>query len=214
MGNANMAMRLSESIAKAEPPPIDGKPYRIVYDSEIKGLGLRVTKAGARSFVLNYRIRGIERRYTIGSYPDWSVAAARDQAKGLKREIDQGRDVMGECHEERAAPTVNDLVGRYLDEHASRKRPGSRREDEGLIGQWIRPELGSRKVADVRLGDVEKLHRKITKGACDRDGTPYRANRVLAVLAKMFALAVRWGYRPDNPTVAYSRASGSCGSKR
>ncbi|HVB15524.1 MAG TPA: Arm DNA-binding domain-containing protein, partial [Stellaceae bacterium] len=182
-----MATKLSESIAKAEAPPVDGKPYRIVYDSEVRGFGLRVTKAGARSFVLNYRIHGIERRFTIGSFPDWAVAAARDEAKALKRKIDQGRDVMGERHEERAAPTVNELVDRYLDEHASRKRPGSRREDEGLINQWVRPELGRRKVADVRLADIERLHRKITKA-----GTPYRANRVVSVLSKMLSLALRW----------------------
>jgi integrase len=214
-----LAVKLSDTIAKSEPVPADGKPYRIVYDTEVKGFGLRVTKNSARSFVLNYRVRGVERRYTIGSYPDWKVAAAREEAARLKRLIDVGRDPMGERHEERAAATVDELTDRYLEEHAARKRPGSRREDEGLIGQWIRPQLGRRKVADVRLADIESLHRKITRfrSECsdyraqqlDRKraqrGTPYRANRVLALLSKMFSLSVRWEMRPDNPVRGVER---------
>jgi integrase len=195
-----MAAKLSDGMARSEPPPADGKPYRIIYDGEVKGFGLRITRSGSRSFVLNYRIRSVERRYTIGSYPDWSVSAGRAEAARLKREIDQGRDPMGERHEERAAPTVGELLDRYIEEHASRKREGSRREDEGLIRQWIRPELGRRKVADVRLADVEALHRKIT-----RRGTPYRANRVVALLSKLFELAARWEMRPDNPTRGIER---------
>jgi integrase len=191
--------KLTTEAARSEPPPTD-KPYRIIYDGEVKGFGLRVTKAGARAFILNYRVRGVERRLTIGSFPDWSVSAAREEASRLKREIDRGRDPMGERHEERAAPTVDELCDRYLDEHAARKRPGSRREDEGLIRQWIRPDLARRKVADVRLVDIEALHRKIT-----RSGTPYRANRVLALLSKMFGLAVRWEMRPDNPVRGVER---------
>jgi hypothetical protein len=157
----------------------------------VKGFGLRVTKAGARAFVLNYRIRGIERRLTIGSFPDWGVSAAREEAKRLKRLVDQGCDPMGERHDERAAPTVNDLADQYLGDHAPRKRERSRREDESLIAQWIRPELGKKKVADVRHGDIEKLHRKITG-----KGTPIRANRAAALQSKAFSLAIKWEMRP------------------
>jgi integrase len=102
---------------------------------------------------------------------------------------------MGERHKERAAPTVNDLIDRYLAEHAPRKRERSRQEDESLIRQWIRPELGNKRVADLRHADVEKLHRKITA-----KGVPIRANRAAALLSKMFSLAAtRWEMRSDNP---------------
>jgi len=161
-----------------------------------------VTRFGARAFILNYRGRGVERRYTIGSYPDWKVATAREEAKRLKRLVDQGRDPMGERHEERAAPTVNDLVDRYLSEHAPRKRERSRRDDQSMIAQWIKPELGNRKVADVRHEDIERLHRKITTR-----GAPTRANRVAALLSKMFALAIRWELRADNPARGLERNS-------
>jgi integrase len=206
---ADMADKLTDKIAKSAAVPADGKAQRIDYDTEVKGFGLRVTKAGARSFVLNYRVRGVERRYTIGSYPDWGVSAAREEAKRLKRLVDQGRDPMGARHEERAAPTVNELVDRYLAEHAPRKRERSRREDESLIRQWLRPELGKKKVADVRHADVERLHRKITATAPTRgrkaDGCPTRANRTAALLSKMFNLAIRWEMIERNPAIGIER---------
>jgi hypothetical protein len=63
----------------------------IVYDEEVVGFGVRITSAGTRAFILTYRIEARERRLTIGAWPDWSVTAAREEAKRLKREIDQPR---------------------------------------------------------------------------------------------------------------------------
>jgi integrase len=192
--------KLTDGFVKSVVAPAGGRAHAIYYDGEVKGFGLRATKGGARSFVLNYRARGIERRYTIGAYPDWKVAAAREEAKRLKRLVDQGRDPMVERHEERAAPTVNDLVDLYLAEHAPRKRERSRQEDESLIRQWIRPELGNKRVADLRHADVERVHRKITAY-----GTLTRANRAAALLSKMLNLAVRWEMRVDNPARGLER---------
>ena len=59
-----------------------------------------------------------------------------------------------------------------------------------LLERLILPALGKRKVADVTRGDIAKLHHA-------NRGAPYQANRVLAVLSKMFNLAERWGLRPD-----------------
>ena len=85
---------------------------------------MRVTAAGAKSFVLNYTIAGRERRLTIGGYPAWSVAAAREQAKSLRRRIDSGEDPLAAKEADRAAATVTILCDRYLSDHASRKRTG------------------------------------------------------------------------------------------
>ena len=191
--------RLTDEFARSAPTPTAQK-NKIHFDGEVKGFGLRVTKAGARSFVLKYRANGVERRLTIGSYPDWKVSTARKEATRLKRLVDQGFDPMGERHEDRAAPTMSDLCDRYLTEHAPRKRETSRREDEALIKRWIKPEFGTRKVSDIRHADVDALHRKITG-----HGTPTRANRTMSLISKMFSLAVRWEMRDDNPAKGIER---------
>ena len=91
----------------------------IVYDEEVVGFGVRITSGGTRAFILTYRIEARERRLTIGAWPDWSVTAAREEAKRLKREIDQGRDPMAERDEARESPNV-----RQLDLYGHRGRNG------------------------------------------------------------------------------------------
>src|ERR1700730_7471930 len=153
-----MAHRLDDKVARETPAPSDGKPHRITYDGEhpgaVKGFGLRVTRAGARSFVLNYRAGGVERRLTIGSFPDWKTGPAREEAARLKRLVDQGHDPMRDRHEDRAAPTVADLADRYLAEHAIKKRTAA--ADKTTIDKIIVPALGNRKVANGTFTDVGK----------------------------------------------------------
>jgi integrase len=193
-----MAERLADKMVKAMEAPAIGN--RITYDVDVKGFGVRITSAGARAFILNYRAGGRERRITIGSFPDWNTTAARDRAKELKREVDNGGDPMGERHERRAAPTVNALADRFVDEHLSKRRATTARDYGSILRLYIRPQLGTMQVADLRHSDVEKLHRLISKTA------PYQANRTVAVLSKMLSLAVKWEMRTDNPARGIERA--------
>ena len=124
-----MAKRITETLVKALSSPTKG--HHITYDTDLKGFGIRSTAGGSKLFILNYRIQGRERRYTIGSYPDWSAAAARKQAEDLKRRIDVGYDPMAERLEERSAPTVGDLCALYEEHHLHKKRPSSQRDDLG-----------------------------------------------------------------------------------
>jgi integrase len=194
-----MAARLTDGGIRALPPPPQGN--RIFYDSGVTGLGIRVTASGARSFVLNYRTRlGRERRFTIGSFPDWTVGAARVEATELKRQIDRGGDPLGEIKAGRAAPTVADLCARFEAEHLPRKRPGTQTVYRQQIAAEILPALGRLKVATVTFAEVDRLHQAIT-----RRGRPCRANRVLSLIKGMLNLAIRWGWRTDNPAKGVER---------
>ena len=188
-----MASKLTDAVVKALPVPARGS--RIFYDAVAKGFGVRVTAAGARSFVLNYRTRlGRERRFTIGSFPDWKTGGARMEAVELKRRIDRGGDPLGDIVANRAAPTVTDLCERFVAEYLPRKRPSTQQTYRQQIAAEIIPALGRLKVANVTFADIDGVHRAIT-----RRGRPYRANRVLALLSRMFTMAVRWHMRADNP---------------
>jgi integrase len=190
-----MRQRLTDTIVKALPTPASGN--KIHYDAELPGFGCRVTPAGSRAYILNYRAGGRERRITIGQHPAWSVKAARDEAKLLRREIDAGRDPLAEEQAEREAPTVADLCQRYVEHHLPKKR--SAKDDRAMLDKEILPRLRWAKVQDVRFTDIDKLHREITKRA------PIRANRCVSLLSKMFALAIRWGWRMDNPAKGIER---------
>ncbi len=192
-----MAEKLTDKLVKSLPAPASGN--KITYDTNVHGFGFRVTAGGARAFILNYRINGRERRYTIGAYPDWSVGAAREEAKRLKRQVDRGYDPMGQRHAERAAPTVAELARRFLEEHAVRKVLRAQADDRAMIEKLVLPVIGQLKVHDVRRDDIDRLHRDISRTR------PIRANRVAQLLSKMFSLAVRWEYRSDNPVKGIHR---------
>jgi integrase len=192
-----MADKLSDKLVRALPSPTSGN--RITYDTEIRGFGLRITAKGARAFVLNYRVGGRERRYTIGAYPDWSVAAAREEAKRLKRLVDHGHDPMGERHAYRAVPIVADLAARYLEEYAARKVPRAQKDDRAMLEKLVLPAIGQIKVHEVRREDIDRLHREVSLTR------PVRANRMAQLLSKMFNLAIRWEFRIDNPVKGLHR---------
>jgi integrase len=191
--------RLTDAAVKRLPTPVQGN--RITYDPSMPGFGARVTAGGHRAFILTYYNRaGRQRRYTIGSFPDWSVIGAREEARKLKRQIDQGGDPLADIEAERSAPTVNDLIERFLAEHVSRKRPHTQYDYRNVVERHIRPALGRKKVAEVAWADVDALHRKITKA-----GRTTQANRVCAVVSKIFSLAIRWKMRADNPAKGIER---------
>ena len=170
----------------------------IVYDEEVVGFGVRVTSGGTRAFILTYRIEARERRLTIGAWPDWSVTAAREEAKRLKREIDQGRDPMAGRDEARESPNVRQLIDRYLEEHAAKLAKRNRDDQASMLRKLVEPAWGPRKASEIQPDDVDRLLRQIAGGTLGKRGrkpTPVRANRLGEILRKMFNLSVRWRIR-------------------
>jgi integrase len=106
--------------------------------------------------------------------------------------VEAGADPAASNRTFRQSPTVEDLALRFISEHAQPKRKKcTAQEYQRLIDIHIVPVLGNRKVVDVTRRDIAMLHHRL--GA-----TPYQANRVVAVLRKMFNLAERWGIRPND----------------
>lgn len=210
---------LTERFAKGA--TTEGRKSPIFYDDEVIGFGLQVRDNGRKTFTLDYTVEGRRRRYFIGDHPAWSVQAARDEAKHLKREVDAGRDPLERRDERWAAPTVADLAQRYLDEHVSKQAPDSARDIRSMVNTHILPAWGKRKAADIRPSDVDKLLAEVAKGRArpakaktkqkrvkplqGARPTPLRANRVGCTVRKMFNLAIRWEVRTDNPAASFIR---------
>ena len=69
----------------------DGLPS-FLWDSVAPGLGLRVTPAGAKSYIFQAKLKGQVIRVTIGAPSAWSIAAAQREAARLRVIIDNGQD--------------------------------------------------------------------------------------------------------------------------
>ena len=128
------------------------------------------------------------------------MADARDEARGLKRRIDVGEDPMADRHADRAAPTINDLADRFEAEHLAKRRPSTRVDYRSILRLYVRPTLRP----DEGRGSPAHRYREAACSHCKT--APYRANRTVAVLSKMMALAVKWEMRPDNPVKGIERA--------
>src|SRR6516225_6218938 len=156
-------------------------------DPKATGFGIRSYPEGGKSFFIDYRLDGRQRRYTIGPFPRWSAEAARERAKELRRGIDQGNDPAGAKRERRTAPTIQDLIDRYITDHLPKKSAVEIRVvDEKKMLAEIGDKLGKHtKVVDIHSGDIAEMHRRITES-----GRPVRANRILSICSKMFSLAL------------------------
>ncbi|HEX6956815.1 MAG TPA: integrase arm-type DNA-binding domain-containing protein, partial [Ferrovibrio sp.] len=194
---AKITVQLVRSLTAPEKWPIKGN--QIIWDDEVTGFGVRVTAAGAIAFVLRYVFHGQEHRITIGKHPDLTPSAAREIAIGMRGAIVDGRDPLTARIQAREAPTVAILCADYMARHAEpKKRPASISNDRRMIEGVIKPKLGAKKVAIVSRRDIDELHQSMKDA-------PYQANRVLALLSKMFSLAVAWGWRPNNPAKGVER---------
>lgn len=209
--------KLNERLVKAAEPR--ASIYQ-VFDEGVRGFSLRVFPSGSRHFNLDYRAKGRQRRFTIGRWPEWTVTAAREQAKALRRIIDEGGDPLSEREAGMSAPRIPDLIDRYIETHTPNLAPTNRSDQISMLRKLVQPVWKHMLVEDVTLDDVDKLLSQIAKGRArpskakpnnrarklqGSKPTPIRANRTGEVLRKMFNLAVQWKMRPDNPAMGFHR---------
>jgi integrase len=158
---------------------------------------------------------------TIGTWPSWSVVAAREEAKRLKRDIDRGEDPMDDRTNARHAPIMKDLIERFIDEHLPKLAVTNAKDQISMLNGLVLPDWRTRKVADITQTDVDRLLTKIALGRArpsktapkakrktplkPAKPTPVRANRLGEVLRKMFTLAVQWKMRTDNPATSFRK---------
>lgn len=168
-----------------------GAIERFVWDEGLPGFGLRIFPSGRKTFFVQYRSQGRTRRFVLGPYGVLTPAEARAMAIDALADVQRGGDPAEAVRLASKAPSVSDLCARYLADYAEgRKKIRSVAEDRRLIERFIQPALGRRRVAAVTRLEIVRLHNSLR-------ATPYQANRVLAVLSRMFNLAERWGLRPD-----------------
>jgi hypothetical protein len=130
---------------------------------------------------------------TIGRWPEWNTVAARERAKELRRDIDEGIDPLSLRETSREAPRVSDMITRYLAEHTPHLAPRNAADQHTIMHKLVAPDWGKKLVTEITKYDVEKLLNKIAAGharpskakpnnrARKLQGpkpTPVRANRV------------------------------------
>lgn len=165
----------------------------VVWDASVPGFGVVVHPSGRKSFALFYRSHdGTQRKPTIGTFGPMTVDQARELARDMLAKVRAGEDPSQARRAARDAPTVDDAADRYMREHARlHKKKRSADTDEMNLRLHVRSRWGARKVASITHNDVVALHMAMK-------ATPGAANRVIALLSKLFNLCEAWGLRPLN----------------
>jgi integrase len=172
-----------------------------VWDSELKGFGVRVRPSGARSYVVVYRPAGegrraAVRRVTIDAAGKITPDQARTAAKRILGSIAHGDDPAGERAQERRAATMRELAETFLSEHVEAKRkPATATKYRYVVEAFIIPAFGRMKPTDITRGAVARLHHENAE-------RPTIANYIIAVLSAIFTFGESRGLIPDgtNPT--------------
>ena len=176
-----------------------------IFDTEIRGFGLRVFPSGKKSWVFEYKNeggrRGTTKRMTIGKTDEFTPDEARKIADNFRSKAKVGQDPQAEKVSDRSAPKVSELAEQFLAKHVGPKRKdGTKAHYEDILNRIVLPELGAKKAKDVTRAELAKLH-------LDWSHTPFQANRVLAVVASMFTFASKSGLVPEgyNPARGIDR---------
>ncbi len=186
--NQKLTKRAVESIQPLE------KNEQLIWDSELKGFGVRVFPTGRRTYFVQYRNQfGGTRRKKIGVHGIITADQAREEAKKLLGDVAKGGDPSQGFQKAKLKQSFEELANEYIEMHAkTNKKPKSLREDQKMLENIILKRLGGKKVEEITSYDIQQLHHELRE-------TTYMANRVRALLHKMFNLAIQWQWIIVNP---------------
>jgi integrase len=198
-GNGLMATKITKRIVDAATP---GERDLFLWDEEVKGFGLKVTPAGSKVYMLQYRMGGRAtptRRYTIGKHGSpWTPDEARDEAKRLLREVVAGRDPVLVKREALTAKPADsfktvalDFIERYHKAKGNRYTPAVQR----ILKRDLFPKWGERPITEITRRDVMQVLDEIAARA------PVQANRTLSVVSKLFNWAIDRDIIQTSPVV-------------
>lgn len=186
-----MKMSLTAAFVDAVKPPERGQMD--YWDQRLSGFGLRVSEGGRKSWVCFYRHSGQMRRFTLGSYPTLSLADARQLARSALRDAQHGLDPARMKQETRSADSFGELASLYLERHAKINKR-SWPEDERILNRELLPAWKNRKAGEIVRKDVIALLDRIVER-----GAGVMANRVRALISKLYNFAIKRGIVDRNP---------------
>jgi integrase len=177
-----------------------------LFDSKLKGFGVRITPNGVKTFFVVYRTgdggrSAAKKRFTIGRFGHLTVEEARTAAQTQLANVTLGADPATARTRRRATITVRELAERFLADHVEAKRkPTTAALYADILNRIVVPEFGNEKVDSLSRADLARLHAALSS-------TPFQANRMLAVVGSMYGFGAKLDLAPEgfNPTKGIDR---------
>ncbi len=164
------------------------------FDDELRGFGVRVYLSGRKVFFISYRnATGTKKRHNFGNFGEFTATSARKLAQDLLADTRRGNDPQVDRQEKRDELTFEMLAGRYIEDHA-KEHKRSWKADNQRLRDHLLPVIGKRKLTEVTLSQLQRLHSRLKK-----EKSPATANRVAALVKHVFTMAGKWGLIDSNP---------------
>jgi len=192
-----MATDLTKKAVEHAKPAAAGTRYTL-WDGLERGLGLRVTDKGAKTWMIVRRISGEWTRRTLGRWPDMSLADAREKAAEYRGQMAKGvdpkavEDAQREAARRQREGTVEAVATTFIEEYAKENQRRSWEETDRILKVYVLPRWRDEQLTEIRRSDVAKLLSAIAK-----DNGPVMADRTLAAIRKLF----NWAATKDDELV-------------
>jgi integrase len=155
----------------------EGRAYR-VWDSDLKGFGLKVSPTGLKTYFVWYRAgegrSAARREYTLARHGEMTPDQARTEAGKILGRVRLGEDPQAKRHTARVELDVAGLCDLYLAEGVAMKKPTTLVSDRSRIRSHIKPLLGRRPVSAVTSSEVAKFLRDVAAG---KTASPVKPSR-------------------------------------
>lgn len=175
-------------------PPADPGKRATYHDTKTKGLQLRVTPAGVKTFCVFRRIKGGQpERVTLGKFPAMTVEQARQAATAVIATIECGANPAQAKRAHKAELTVDDLFKEFGERHGGKK--ASWNDDQQRYRDFLQKPLGKMKLTAVTRKEVAQA----LSAAENRGKSIATVRNIRALASVMFAKAVEWGHIESNP---------------
>lgn len=154
------------------------------HDANKKGLTLRVTEAGVKTFTFHGWINGKAKRATIGRFPEVSLDVAHRKVDELWGAIALGNDPIEARRKAKQDPTFAELFAWYV-ENPGKKKQSTLTSYRQTYDAHLK-QLASKKASAITKVEIRALHERITKA-----GAEYAANRTLALVRAIYNKAIK-----------------------
>ncbi len=201
-GSAHASAFLDGNYARRKHPTKQAE-YTI-WDTELKGFGLRVLPSGSCFWTVRSRRRGKHTRVTLGRPDEVAALLARTQARGLLAEA--AVDGLPKQKAAVAAITLEHFVETYWNDVARYWKPSTAKRNFTAWRVQLSPAFGSMRISEVRSADV-RLWRDDCAGEHEA-----QYNRAIPVLGSLLRYAEalnlrRKGSNPCRGLPRYRRAA-------
>lgn len=151
--------------------------YRL-WDSELKGFGLKVSTQGVKTYFVWYRAgegRAAQRReYTIARHGEMTPDEARTEAGKVLGRVRLGQDPQANRHRARGEMNIAALCDLYLKDGIATKKDSTLVSDKARIRAHIKPLIGRRPVSAFTTAEAAKFMRDVAAGKSAADTKPSR----------------------------------------